>query len=166
MIEWSGHTSALESIAYLLLDNKLEKSSITIDNPSDENSKLDLEIGIMKNCHKDIQIINNTPYITCEFFVTGNIESSGKKFDYTKSENILKVEKSAEKYLKTLITDYLYKISREYNSDIFNFENMYTKKCLTNKELEAIHFKDIYKDSVFDVTVNVDIGSSNLFEKE
>lgn len=161
-----GHTSATQSIAYLLLVNKLEESSITIDNPSDENSKLDLEIGIMKDCHKNIEIINNTPYISCEFFITSNIEASGKDFDYTNSENILRIEDHAEKYLTDLITDYLYKLSKEYNADILNFENMYTKKCLTNKDLENIHFKDIYKDSVFNVTVNVDIGSTHLFEKE
>lgn len=161
-----GHTSAVESIAYLLLVNKLEESSITIDNPSNENTKIDLDIGIMKSCNKDIEIINNAPYITCNFFVAGNIEASGKDFDYTKSENILKIEEHAEKYLTNLITDYLYKLSRDYNSDILNFENMYTKKCLTNKDLEDIHFKDIYKDSVFKVTVNVDIGSTHLFEKE
>ncbi|MCX4303031.1 MAG: Ger(x)C family spore germination protein [Clostridia bacterium] len=161
-----GHTSAIESIAYLLLVNKLEESSITIDKSSDENSKLDLEIGIMKKCHKDIEIINNTPYITCDFFITANIKASGNDFDYTKSENILKIEKHAEKYLTDLITDYLYNLSRNYNADILNFENMYTKKCLTNKELQDIHFEDIYKDSVFKVNVNVDIGSTHLFEKE
>lgn len=161
-----GHTSAIDSIAYLLLVNKLEESNITITNPIEENSKIDLEIGIMKDCHKDVEIINNTPYIDIDIYVSAHIASSGDSFDYTSSDNIHKVEETSEKYVKNLITDFLYKISKEYDADIFNFENLYSTKCLTNKELEDIHFDKIYKDSVFNVNVDISISSTHLFEKE
>ena len=116
-----GHTSAIDSIGYLLLVNKLEESNITITNPLEDNSKIDLEIGIMKDCNKDVEIINNTPYIDIDIHVSAHIASSGDNFDYTSSENIHKVEEIAEKYIKNLITDFLYKISKEYDADIFNF---------------------------------------------
>lgn len=161
-----GHTTAVESIAYLLLVNHLEESMITIDNPFEENSKIDIGIGTTKNCHKNVEIINNTPYITCDVFITANIESSGKNFDYTKSENIRIIEEETKKYLTGLLENYLYKLSREYNSDILKFKNIYTKKCLTNQDLDKVHFDEIYKDSVFKVNVDVQISSTHLFEKE
>lgn len=161
-----GHTSAIESVAHLLLINKLEESSITFESPFEENSKIDLEISIMKDCHKNVEIINNTPFISCEIFVNGNIISSGKNFDYTSSENIHVVEKKAEKYLETIIKNYLYTLAKEYNADILNFNTLYSTKCLTNQELEKAHFKDIYKESYFDVDVHVEIASTHLFEKE
>ena len=161
-----GHTSAIDSIAYLLLVDKLEESNITITNPLEENSKIDLEVGIVKDCHKDIEIINNTPYIDIEIYASAHIASSGENFDYTSSDNIHKVEEISEKYIKNLTTDFLYKMSKEYEADIFNFENLYSIKCLTNKELEDIHFDKIYKDTVFNVDVDVSISSTHLFEKE
>lgn len=161
-----GHTSAMDSIAHLLLTDDLEECEITINNPFDENSKIDLEIGIMKNSDIDVEIINNTSFITCDIFITAEIASSGKHFDYTSSENIETVERATEKYLKDIITDYLYTLSKEYNSDILNFKNMYSRKCLTNQDFEKVHFDDIYKDSYFDVNVQVDISSTHLFVKE
>lgn len=161
-----GHTNALESIAHLLLINKLEESLITFDNPFENNSKIDLDLSIMKDNIINVDIINNSPFITCEIFVDGNIQTSGKNFDYTTSKNIEAVEKTAEKYLKTLITDYLYTLSKEYNADVLNFQNIYSKQCLTNSELEKVHFDDIYKESFFDVTVHVSIASTHLFDRE
>ena len=113
-----------------------------------------------------LNIINNTPFISCDIFIAAEIATSGKHFDYTSSENIKIVENTTEKYLKYLITDYLYILSKEYNSDILNFKNMYSRKCLTNQDFEKVHFDDVYKDSYFDVNVQVDISSTHLFERE
>lgn len=161
-----GHTNSLESIAHLLLTNKLEESLITFDNPFEDNSKIDLDLSIMKDNNITVDIINNSPYITCEIFVDGNIQTSGENFDYTISKNIEAVERTAEKYLEALITDYLYTLSKEYDADVLKFQDMYSKNCLTNNELEKVHFDKIYKESFFDVTVHVSIASTHLFDKE
>ena len=43
---------------------------------------------------------------------------------------------------------------------------LYSKKCLTNQDLEKIHFDKVYKDSFFDINVDVEISSTHLFDKE
>jgi hypothetical protein len=99
-------------------------------------------------------------------FVKSTIKTSGKNFDYTTSENIEIVEQKTQKYLESLISNYLYKLSKDFNADVFNFQSMYAKQCLTTEDMEKVHFKDIYKDSFFKVNVQVEIGSTHLFDKE
>jgi hypothetical protein len=166
MIIWYGHVSADESISHLLITDLLEESLITIDNPFEENSKIDLSLEIAKNSNKSIEIINGTPLISIDVFVKSTIQTSGKNFDYTTSKNIEIVEQEAENYLENLISNYLYKLSKDFNADVFNFQSMYAKQCLTTEDMEKIHFKDIYKDSFFNVNVQVEISSTQLFDKE
>ena len=161
-----GKISSLDSIAHLLIVDKLEESLISIPNPFDSSTKLDLAIGINKNSKQKVNIINNTPFITCEFFIGATIKTSGKNFDYTTTENIELVEKHTSKYLETAISDYLYSLSKDYNSDVLAFKNILSRSCLTNQELDKYHWEDIYKDSYFKVTVNTNINSTHLFDKE
>ena len=147
-----GKISSLDAIAHLLVIDKLEESLISIPNPFDSSSNLDLVLGITKNSKQKVNIINNTPFITCEFFVGATIKTSGQNFDYTTTENI--------------ILDYLYTLSKEYNSDVLSFKSILSRTCATNQELENYHWEDIYKDSYFKVTVNTNINSTHLFDKE
>lgn len=166
MIIWYGRISSLDSIAHSILIDELEESLITIPNPFDSSSKIDLAIGIEKNSNKSVNIINNTPFITCDIFISATIKTSGKNFDYTTSENIQIVEEECSKYLEKIMLDYLYTLSKEYNADILNFKNILSQSCLTNQELENYHWDKIYKDSFFKVTVNTNINSTHLFDKE
>lgn len=161
-----GKVTPLHSIVNSILENKLDSALITIPNPLDSSSNIDLELSTQKLTHKEVKIINNTPYIKCEMFLNANIRTSGKTFDYTDSKNIEKVEESASEYLEKISLDYLYLLSKEYNSDVLDFENILSKSCKTNEELENYHFDKIYKDSFFDVKANINIDSTHLFDKE
>lgn len=166
MIIWFGKTSTLDSIAHLVLTDKLEESLITIPNPFDNSSNIDLAIGIEKDTNKKVNIINSTPFISCEIFIGATIKTSGKNFDYTSPENIELVETETSKYMEKIILDYLYTLSKDYNSDVLAFKDILSQTCLTNQELENYHWDKIYKDSYFEVTVNTNINSTHLFDKE
>ena len=161
-----GHIDALGSISHLMVTNELNTCVITVDNPFDENEKIDLEIGLYKNTKIDTQIINGTTYITIDIFPEGTIRSSGSTFNYIDNGNVKTVEDSTNKYLKSVLKNYLYEISRKYDSDIVGFEAIYKAKFLTEKESENAHWKDVFKDSFFEVNINTKINSSNLFNKE
>lgn len=161
-----GKISSLDSIAHSILINQLEESLITIPNPLDNSSNIDLALGIQKPTEKQVTIINNTPFITCEVFVSATIKTSGKNFDYTTRENIELIEGETSKYLENIILDYLYTLSKEYEADVLGFQNALSKSCLTTQELENYHWQDIYKDSFFKVTVDTKINSTHLFDKE
>ena len=65
-----------------------------------------------------------------------------------------------------LVKNYLYTISKKYNSDVTGFKALYKGNFFTREEFDKIHWDDVFQDSFFDVTINSKINSSNLFNKE
>lgn len=161
-----GTADVLDSISHLILTNELQESLITIPNPFESNSYIDLEIKNNKNSKINISMVNNTPFITCNLYLTGNIKTSGKNFDYTSNENIEMVEYYAKNYIENIILDYLYKLSKEYNTDVLELQRILSRKCFTNFDLANYKFNEVFKDSLFKVNVNLQIESTHLFSKE
>lgn len=114
----------------------------------------------------DVKLINNSPYISIYTSIEGSINSSGEQFDYTNTDNIIKLENSANEYFENLLKEYLYKISKEYDSDIAGFSGYLKAKFLTTDLFNKINWNDIFKDSYFDVKVKTKITSSQLFNRE
>ena len=161
-----GNTSVLDSISQLILTNELKESLITIPSPFNTNDYIDLEIKLNKNSKINVDIINDTPFISFNVFLHANIKTSGKNFDYTNNENIKILNYYGEKYIEKMILNYLYKTAKEYNSDIIGFQKSFSKKCLTTSELKKYKFDKVFKDSFFNANVNLKIESTNLFSKE
>ena len=114
----------------------------------------------------NINVINGSPFISISVFPEGTILSSGQSFDFTNNNNIKIVQNSVNSYLTQNIKDYLYKITKDYNSDIVGFKGIYKSKFLTEEEFNNVHWDEIYQDSFYDVSVNTIITSSQLFNKE
>ena len=161
-----GHINVMDSISHLIVTNELNNCVLTIYKTFDTQEKLDLEVSLYKNTKTYVQIINGTPYITIDIYPEGTIRSSGSTFNYIDYGNIEIVENSVNNYLEKILKEYLYKITKTYNSDIVGFEGICKSKYLTEKEFENIHWEEIFKDSFFDVSIKTKINSSNLFNKE
>lgn len=161
-----GHIDALSSIAHLIVKRDLNECNLTIDSPFEENEKIDLELSLYKETNIDIDVINGTPFFTIDVYPEAYISSSGKKFDFVDSENIKLVEEATNGYLTTLIKNYLYDITKNFNSDIVGFGCLYKTNFLTEEEFNKVEWKKIFQDSFFEVNVNSKINSSNLFNKE
>lgn len=160
------HVDSLNTLSHSICTNKLENSTITLDNPFDEGSYVDLDIELYKDTEVSINVINGSPYIDLNVYPKGTIRSSGSVFNYINDENIKKLESISNEYLKKLLTDYLYLISKEYNTDVIGFKGICQAKYLTEEEFKKIHWDEIFQDSFFNVNVNTQINSSNLFNKE
>lgn len=161
-----GNVDVLDSIAHLTLSHEIQESLITIPNPFESGSYVDLEIKSNKKPKIHISMINNTPFITCDLELNGNIRTSGKNFDYTSNENINILEYYAKKYIEDIILNYLYKISKEYNADVLEFQRILSMQTLTNSDLENYNFSKVFKDSFFQVNVDLQIESTHLFSKK
>lgn len=161
-----AHVDSLSTLAHSICTNKLESATITLDNPFDEGRFVDLDIELYKKTEVAINIINGTPYIQLDVYPKGVIRSSGSIFNYINNDNITKLEESTNKYLKNVITDYLYSITKEYNTDVIGFKGIAQAKYLTEDEFNKIHWNDVFQDSFFNVNVKSEINSSNLFNKE
>lgn len=161
-----GHIDVSNSISHLIVTNDLDTCTITIENPFEENEKLDLDISLYKNTKINIDIINGSPLISLDIYPEGTIRSSGSIFNYIDENNIRKVEIAASNYLEKILKDYLYTITKKYNSDIVGFKGIYQTQFLTKEEFDSIHWDKIYQDSYFKINLNTKINSSNLFNKE
>ena len=160
-----GNLTVNESIAHLIITNNLKSSVISIPNPFIQNEFMDLNLEL-KNINIDVSLINSIPYIKINSNVICKIKSASKEFDYSSTTNLSIIKNEVDKYLSDLIKKYLYKISREYNSDIAHFNEILSTKYLTADEFNKIPWENIFKDSVFEVSVDSNINSSYLFNKE
>lgn len=161
-----GTIDSLDSIAHLILINTLKEATLTISSPFESGSYIDLEIKNNKRTKLDVSMINNTPFITADIYLHANIKTSGKHFDYTSPENISTVTYYSQKYLEKIISNYFYKLSKDYNTDILELQRNLSKKCLTNQELKNYRFSEVFKDAFFKAKVNLQIESTNLLSKE
>ncbi len=160
------HVDSLSTIVHSMCINKLDSTTITLDNPFDEDSFVDLDIELYKDTKVSVDIINGSPFITIDVYPKGSIRSSGSVFNYINSDNIKKLESASNSYFSNIIKEYLYSLTKEYNTDVIGFKSVCQAQYLTEDEFEKIHWDEIFQDSFFKVNVKTEINSSNLFNKE
>lgn len=161
-----GHIDVSNSISHLIVTNALNTCTITINNPFEANELIDLDISLYKDTEISIDIINGSPLISVKVYPEGTIRSSGSVFNYIDDNRITSVEKATSDYFKKILEDYLYTISKKYNSDIVGFKGICQSQFLTKEEFNHIHWDEIFQDSFFNITFETKINSSNLFNKE
>lgn len=158
-----GELSGIETVCYLILTNKLDTCTISIQNPLDNNSTLDLYVYKQKNTKKKINFINNSPYVDIDVSVKARLISTDENAEELTNDNINKVQESANKYLEDEISKFLYKTSQTYNSDICGLGRYAITKFYKNSDWTDYNWLDNYKNSIFNVKVNSEIVSSLLF---
>lgn len=160
-----GELDGLETTAYLLITNKLQKSIITIPDPDDSNKTIDLQIQIQKNTKNSVKLDNETSHVTSDICLSANILSMSSGKNYLDEENLTKIENSANNYIKNLIIKYYEKTSKEYNSDISGLGRHAVKYFYTWDKWLDYNWLDKYKNSIFDVNVDTQVKSSYLLLK-
>lgn len=158
-----GALSGIETACYLILTNKLDTCTISIQNPLDNSTTLDLYVYKQKNTKTKINFINNSPYIDINVYVKARIISTDKNSEELTEDNIDKVQESANKYLEDEISKFLYKTSQTYNSDICGLGKYAITQFYKNSDWTDYNWLDNYKNSIFNVKVNSKVVSSLLF---
>lgn len=160
-----GELNGLESICYSLISNDLKRCNISIPDPFNSNSSIDLNLHTKQKPKIDVKLINDSPYISVELFLEGYGVSLDEDTDYSSAEDINIINKYAEEYLELQLKDYLYKTSKELNSDISGFGRYALSKYLTWDEWLESNWLENYRNAFFDVKVNVYIKSGYEFNK-
>lgn len=162
-----GKIGILDTLSHLLVTNKLNKCTLTFDSPFRSDEKVDMEITkLYKKSSINVSLVNNSPFIEIDIYPKCYIRSSGKKYDYTTTKNIEKLENATNAYLENIVKNYLYVITKKYNSDIVGFGKKLSSKYLTLDEFDKIHWNDIFSNSFYKVNVHTKITSSKLFNKQ
>ena len=160
-----GELTGFETICLLLISDKIENCTISIPNPFETNAEIDLFVRKSKKPKIKVEIVNGTPYISVDLFIEAHGLTLNESVDYTSIQSIKTLENSAEQYLKMQVTKFLYKTSKDFHSDIVGFGKYALSKYKTWQEWENSNWTDNYKNSFFNVNVNVSILSGSEFDK-
>mgnify|MGYP002625718899 CR=1 FL=1 len=160
-----GELNAIDTISYLLIEGTLHNCTINIPDPFNENSLISLSLKQTAPPKKNVEIVNNTPFITVNIPLEANILTLNTNSDYTNNDNLDIISKYANSYLENHISKYLYKTSREFNSDISSFGRNTLYKYIDLPSWSKMNWLENYKNSVFRVKINTQIKSSSLILK-
>lgn len=160
-----GELSATESLSHSIMTGKLNTFLISVPNPDNSEELIDMYLYDDMNTKLDVKIINNSPFVKVNVKLTGTIASTGYSSDYLNDETLKSISNYTSSYLESMISSYLYKTAKQYESDI----SCIGKRSLNNfsswSELENYDWKNRFKDSFFYVDVNVNVKSGELISR-
>ena len=160
-----GELTGMESLSHMMVTNNLESATISVPNPYDVNSVTSLYITYLKKPKINVKLVNGTPFIECNIYLTGNILSLDEHLNYSEENTLQLIEDYTNSYLEQNIASYLYKTAKEYKTDIDNFGKYVISKYPTwNDWIEADWLYN-YENAFFSVNVNTALQGSQLYNK-
>lgn len=160
-----GELDEIDTICFLSIENKVDTFLISVPDPEDSNSKIDIYLTPNKSPKINVSIIDNSPYIELDFNFSGKVYSMSENSHYLDDEIIKSIEVSSSSYLKKKFYNYLYKTSTTFKSDINGFGRYSYSEFLTTKDFNNFNWLDNYKNSSFNVNTNVIIDSGFLLNQ-
>lgn len=157
-----GELTALETLCLSIIRGEVNSFLISVNDPMNEQEQIDLMLYADRDKKINVDIVNNTPYITVDLKFTGRIYSMRENLRYLDNSVLESISNKANEYLQDVITTYLYKTSIEFKSDINGIGKYCLSKFLTIKEFENFDWRENYTNSTFNVSVNTEIQSGFL----
>lgn len=156
-----GELNAMETICFSILRDNVNGFLLTIKDPKDEESYIDLYVFPNDGVKQKVELINDTPYINIDCKFNARIYSMKNDSDYLDTAVLNELSISASKYLELQISNYLYKTAKDFKSDISGFGKSVLSKFATSQELERYNWAENFQHSFF--TVNCDINVKSGF---
>lgn len=160
-----GRTSGLETICYNILTNNFEEATIDIYNYQTPHTPLSIRISSLDKTKTKVTLENGKPKITCQININSKILSANKNFDFSTEDARKQIEAEINKFIDQSCTEFLYKTSQEYNSDIIGFKGHFNQNFLTQDKLNQYNWNELYKEATFEVTCTNHLLSGFLFSK-
>ena len=158
-----GELTGLECICHKIISGNLNYCSLQIPNPLEGNQNINLVIKLSRKPKINLEIINGFPYVKLDIKLSIRVISIEKDSDFTSEETRKLLETSFNSYMESTILNYLYKTSKEFNSDIDGFGYSALKYFSTTKDWNEYKWLNNYKNSFFSVNVDSKIIAGNSF---
>lgn len=157
-----GELNALETIAFLNIRNDLDRFLISVPDPENSNNYIDIYMTPLKSTNIKVDTSSQTPYIKikCEF--AGRIYSMSENAKYLSPEVLDSISNSCNSYLESAFSDFLYRTSKEFQSDISGIGKYALKNFFTTEQFEDYSWLDNYKNAFFDVEIDTSVKSGML----
>ena len=161
-----GELTAKETMCHLLICNELESCNISIPNPEDSKQSIDLYVYNKSKPKIKVQILNGSPFINLKMDLEAKILSFDDTSKYMKKEQLEAISNSANQYIQKIISDYLYKTSKEFYADIDDFGKYVACLFKTSQDFEEYNWLENYRNAFFDISVNTNVQSAFLLSGE
>lgn len=160
-----GELNAIETVCFNILKNNINSFIISIPDPNNENTNLDIFITPKSKSKINAQIVNGSPYIKIDYYFNAKVYSITENSSYLDKSSLLEISNSCNKYLESVIKNYLYKTSQEFKSDITGLGKYVISNFATNEDFYSYNWQNNYTNSVFNININTDIDSGVLLTK-
>lgn len=157
-----GELNSNETIAFLNMRNAVDRFLISVPDPFNHNNYIDIYVTPLKSRKVDIDTSSSTPYINVNCYFSARIYSMAENSKYLSDDVLAAISNSCNSYLENIISDYLYKTSKNFKSDVNGFGNNATKNFLTTKGFENYNWNENYKNAFFKVNVETSVKSGML----
>lgn len=160
-----GELDGEETLYHLMLDGEYNHSFITIPDPLKKEDMVILDVKQSRYPVKRVDISGGKPKIYAKIMLEADIQAIESGIEYERPENIRILEKSYEDFIREGISRYLKRTTGEFKADINGFGKIAKIKFLTWDEWEKFNWLNKYKDSTFDVDVDLKIRRTGLMIK-
>lgn len=157
-----GKLSAIETMCHLIVTNELKSCILSVPDPNDETSSIDLYVTLHAAPEIKTDIINGSPYIRVNVRMNARLSSISNVTQKMTQNRIDALEDSASHYLQTQISNYLYKTAKEFHSDIAGTGRFALKHFKTSLDFSDYDWLERYQDAFFEVSSKVSIESGFL----
>lgn len=158
-----GELNAIETLSFLLLKNSVDSFEVSIPNPNtQEEENIDIYLYHDVDTKINLDITNGAPHAKIDINLTGKISSVSNNSDYDDNNQLSTISNSVNNYLESIISPYLYRTSREFNSDINNIGRHGRSQFLTVNDYENFDWLENYKNCTFEVNVDTNVKSGFL----
>ncbi len=164
--KYVGSLSTIETLCYSLLKDEVDNFVLTITSPFDEAEKVDIKVGDLSQLKTDIDISKDAPVINIKFNLTAEVINVLDNQNTPYDKTLEKLNFALKEYLTEEFKSYLYKTSREYNSDINEFYKIAKRQFITNSDFSNYDWANKYETAEFNVEFNEDIISTLIIRHE
>ena len=156
--------SAIDTLCYSLIENAVDTFNICINNPFEENKKIDISVSSLEPAYTNINLSKDVPVITIKLNLTGKTLTGQENLRISDSSTLTKINDSMKDYLSSKMKDYLYKTSRNYKCDLNGFNKLAKQKFLTIPDYTNYDWNEKYPSAEFNIEIQSNIVSSLLIQ--
>lgn len=157
-----GQLDGEETNYHLMVEGKFNSMYFTMPDPLVKNNFIVLQLKRSRLTKKDVEIIDDKPKLIVKVFLEGDILSIQSGYNYESEENIEEFQMAIEDYIKDGITKYLEKSTKVFKTDSNGFGRELKSKFLTWQDWLEFDWLSKFKESTYDVEVNVMIRRPGL----
>lgn len=113
-----GELNGIQTVCHLIVTNSLKNYTLSITNPFDSTSTVNLYITLEEPTKNSVKIENGSPYVVTNAKIDAQVLAMDGNSESLDESKIASIEQHAASYLQEQINNYFYKTSKEYKSDI------------------------------------------------